>query len=327
VKPIVKGTLLSAEQPFFVFEGAPDAGDTLHVAMTRRLLREERERHELQVLYPCSCGGILEGALKEAGEAQHRHVVDALMRDTGVTDRDRVLGTLLAVQFNAFSSGLYVEQAMINHSCFPNAVKLCFQDRPGSFVFATRDIAADEEITITYCGSLERSFGYRKAMMKEQHYIDIEATPCAVDGPLPLEAAEKLIVLEKIDPTTTTQAVERLRDVSAITGNQHLSVAQALSDVIRLAVDKLEETSNIDIALLALRCALDLEKLQGLYMDPFHPEIGNLQEDIEMLLGFVLAKDRKKLFASFPQFPHYGAASKAEFEAKKKKNCIRQMIC
>ena len=59
---------------------------------------------------------------------------------------------------------------MINHSCKPNSAKLTF-GTTASFVFAIRNIAKDEEITVSYFGEGEFSYLYRSRTFLEQHWI------------------------------------------------------------------------------------------------------------------------------------------------------------
>lgn len=337
------GVCISAEMPFYLHNTSDENETvvklTLHQKMARQLLltlfvggemteTKRNQKKSLECLYPM-CGGI-EDKVRERAELQHGVVIDALVKEMGnVVPRALVISVLLAVQFNAFSSGLYLEQAMINHSCLPNAVKLCFADRPGSFVFATRDILDGEEITITYCGSLDRSFAYRRSMMSEQHYFEISTTPFGPEidpTALPEDVEAKMLALEKLDPATSADAVKRLNDLVALVGDCHLSVAHAHGEAIRGLLSELELNSNVNVAIAALQSCMELERLYAMFMPPMHYDRANVAEDLETLIGFLLSKNRKLLFAAFPkQYPHYAAASKGAFEAAQRKQKIRNL--
>lgn len=53
---------------------------------------------------------VLSAHERERGEQQHSDTLDALMADFAGRTRDEVLRVLLAVQFNSFASGLYLDQ-------------------------------------------------------------------------------------------------------------------------------------------------------------------------------------------------------------------------
>jgi hypothetical protein len=139
-KDVGPGTLLMAEKAFFVL----DTGEASHVALARRVIGGQLSPHATTLfanLHPV----VLTEHEVDFGEKQHAAALDELMvqeASSGLT-RAAMLRILLAVQFNSFASGLYHDQAMVNHSCAPNAVKLTFPHLPPgqSFVFATRAIA------------------------------------------------------------------------------------------------------------------------------------------------------------------------------------------
>ena len=80
---------------------------------------------------------------------------------------DEAFRLLLAIHFNAFSSGLYLHSAMINHSCAPNAVRF-FNGRT-STVYSISNIAIGQEITLTYLfDALEMTQAKKDKMLEHQ---------------------------------------------------------------------------------------------------------------------------------------------------------------
>jgi hypothetical protein len=86
-------------------------------------------------------------------------------------------------------AGLYLNLALINHSCSPNCTKLtpwkevrsAAGNGVGSWtaseVWATRNIAPGEELTISYLQPLEQTAPRRRSQFLEQHLCELGPSP------------------------------------------------------------------------------------------------------------------------------------------------------
>eukprot|EP00873_Tetraselmis_striata_P027146 jgi/Tetstr1/447410/TSEL_034844.t1 len=192
------GTLVLEEEPLVAVPREVHEGEDLHTALARRILTElpAEGRHAAlnaaAALHPVELTDLPADVLEQQ-RACHKASAARLasMGEHGLGEDD-VLRLLLAMQCNAFYSGLYCNLALINHACKPNCTKLTpWRDvgqAPGSVggakseVWATRDIAAGEEITISYLHPLEQSAASRAAQFREQHLCELPS-----DSPYPPE--------------------------------------------------------------------------------------------------------------------------------------------
>ena len=84
--------------------------------------------------------------------------------------------------------GVYLTTRLINHSCDPNCRIVRF-DRDTLYLMAVRDIAAGEELTISYGGSYRWQIqSKRKQMLKESYFFDCDCSACSA-GLQPLTTA------------------------------------------------------------------------------------------------------------------------------------------
>lgn len=109
--------------------------------------------------------------------------------------REAVLLMILRMQFNAFSSGVYLRQAMINHCCTPNCAKFRRVDGSGrvwSEIVTVRDLPSGEEVTISYLDPIEQSWAAREKTFTAQHLCSVR-------------------VASEIDPIRRFEHVRRVR--------------------------------------------------------------------------------------------------------------------
>lgn len=104
-------------------------GETLHSQIAREIVEAGAGRMpELSALHPITLEPPhLTAEQKSFASEKHSDAVNKLLtaekaKADGYTF-DEVLRVVLAVQFNAFSSGMYFALAMINHACSPNCSK------------------------------------------------------------------------------------------------------------------------------------------------------------------------------------------------------------
>lgn len=84
---------------------------------------------------------------------------------------------------NVEGSGLYSQQSKINHSCQPNCEIVFPQSNHVLQVVALRDIAAGEEVTISYLDEcmLSRSRHSRQKVLKENYIFVCECEKCSFE--------------------------------------------------------------------------------------------------------------------------------------------------
>ena len=322
---IKRGQCISREDPFFVLDEEIE-GVPLHVQLASAVLggalKTEEQRQCFGELHPV--------ALSEAdaafGEAQqHAATVDDLVRTHGCT-RTEAMTALLRMQFNCFHSGLYANQSRINHCCKPNCAKLTFPGvARGSFVFATEDIPADAEITVSYLGLLERSRLSRSRAMRQQHDFDVELPSLlgAADPELPAAVGERACELElRMDrgDLSLPECSAVLEEMTALVSAEHVAMTRCHLERIKCVLAS--EDLTVETALTGLRsCVAIAGRLKA-----SSSSAADLAEDTEALLSFLLANGAKQLYAAFPEeFGTYAKASSAEFKAKKTKTAIRNL--
>lgn len=104
-----------------------------------------------------------------------------------------VLRLALALQHNGFVSGLYTKLTLVNHACRPNCIKFSPTSGTGwaSEIWATRAIAAGEEVTICYCAPAELSSRAMRAYLATHHRFSCACLLC-----------------RELDPAGGTEAVD-----------------------------------------------------------------------------------------------------------------------
>jgi hypothetical protein len=234
------GEVLLREAPFFPVPVGLEAteGETLHSLVAKEIVRADAGRSpQLTQLHPLSLQPPhLTAEQLQFATAKHGDAISALLADTttptGYTF-DEVLRIVLAVQFNAFSSGMYFALAMINHACSPNCSKFAprvtqggegggakdgadgadgaggYDARAiagpavrlhtnGSEIVACRNMLAGEEVTIHYSTTVERAFFTRDNAFRGQHYMPLPPSPFNTDLDGELDAAQVALV-KKLD--------------------------------------------------------------------------------------------------------------------------------
>jgi SET domain len=207
VAEIRAGTILLVEQHLSIGASTRNlAARPTPAAYLRDLLFASCEqgaaalRLALTVLHPVALDCVppdalarVEAECRPECEQLQREVIDALEREgsaaagnlhryveAAAKERDCMMRLLLTMRFNAFHSGIYFALAMVNHSCRPNCTKFG-QDtsRPKypdcSELVAIRDIATDEELTISYLIPVEQAHCMRTEILQHQHFFDPEA--------------------------------------------------------------------------------------------------------------------------------------------------------
>ena len=171
-----------------------------------------------------------------------------------------LIRALCALHFNGFVTGVYVNLAMINHSCVPNCVKWGARDgAPYSEVRAARFIRAGEELTISYLVPSIRSKSARQRALQGQFQFQCKCDLCEgrcnpVFEKGPTAVAEtlenELELVERHDlEAAPRQALDRAlqaRDAALRGGlhQRHLAVARAHIIISEAALSLLDEKSS-----------------------------------------------------------------------------------
>eukprot|EP01135_Chromosphaera_perkinsii_P004726 Nk52_evm37s294 gene=Nk52_evmTU37s294 len=202
---IPAGTVLMREQKFLSWPSLDDCdeGETLAIAFVRTILSLEVEDVEyiLNVL-----GGLHPVCLEhvppehvDALKKKHKGIISDFLRrfavlcDKKLLSEDVIVRLLFALQYNGFSSGIYLHLAIFNHSCAPNCIKLALQagqkDSEGfSEVRAMKDIPKGSEFTISYLDPSDRSCWARQRELMHQFEFECACSLCAFEMPWTLQA-------------------------------------------------------------------------------------------------------------------------------------------
>eukprot|EP00041_Stephanoeca_diplocostata_P034464 m.1178651 g.1178651 ORF g.1178651 m.1178651 type:complete len:428 (+) comp24527_c1_seq1:177-1460(+) len=195
------GSVILTETPFLTVPTDRAPHETSHAALVRLVLQLQGEdagdasriflNEALRVLHPTSLSDLNVEDL-EKSRFILKATVAALRKGAppqvlSFTNDDMILRLLLAMQFNAFDSGLYCKLSMINHGCRPNCSKFTptlmldsSENLSKSEIVACRDIHPGEEITISYISPAERSLTSRQSILSEQHFFTLDPTFDAV---------------------------------------------------------------------------------------------------------------------------------------------------
>ena len=130
-----------------------------------------------KTLHPTSCTEVDENEVTKVRDV-HGDRISEFVANGG--DEEEIIRILLAMQHNGFSSGLYTELAIFNHSCDPNVIKFSTESSKSgaSECWTTRPVAAGEELTIHYCAPGEATRATTQAYLKAQHNFECKCTVC-----------------------------------------------------------------------------------------------------------------------------------------------------
>jgi len=146
------GVLLLCEVPWVRWPEGGDLSDPEALFAAALLILDGPGLEASRSLHPACQAEALPAevvAVRELHQSRLQHHVD------GGGDDEEVVRVLLALQHNGFSSGLYTQLSIFNHSCDPNTIKFSAKCSAGgarmSECWTTRPVQEGEELTIDYC--------------------------------------------------------------------------------------------------------------------------------------------------------------------------------
>jgi hypothetical protein len=175
---LTAGILVVLEWPILTWDDLDVSSASDMITLISRILNNREAHLVTQSLHPQNLSDVtaeelaaaLEGFSDEPGLHQ-------LLKDT---QKEEIIRIYLALKHNGFGSGLYKDLCMVNHSCDPNCIK--FEPRAGSRgaseIWTTRDIAAGEEITISYCSPIESLTIPMRSYLLDQHSFNCRCIRC-----------------------------------------------------------------------------------------------------------------------------------------------------
>ena len=94
--------------------------------------------------------------------------------------RDEIVRRVLALQHNAFDTGLYKQLSMINHSCAPNCIKFAPNNSSGwaSEIWTTQPVQRGAELTMSYRSPLETAVSAMRRFLQQHHRFHCLCTAC-----------------------------------------------------------------------------------------------------------------------------------------------------
>jgi hypothetical protein len=163
---------------------------------------------------------------------------------------DDIFRMLLALRYNGFGTGVYVNFAIFNHEENPNCIKFAPEDkaRPMSEIRTTRAVKKGEALTLSYLDPREVSHATLRQHLWDQHRFDIGESVDAslrqfevVAGELPNSSRD-----QRIDDTTY-----RIEKVISEFEEQLGEIRNAFS-VGGYAPDQVERAKALEVATVEL---------------------------------------------------------------------------
>jgi SET domain len=301
---------------------------------------QEREQLEREVA----------AAVVAAGEPAAGNL--RIFRDFAAREGEPMLRLLLTMRFSAFRSGLYFAFAMLNHACRPNCTKFTRDKSRSSFpdcseLVATTDVAAGEELSISYLVPLEQPRVVREEALQQQHFFLLGPTPfpaeCEAtvgDGADPLAVARELREIgddlgelessskRRMRRASFNQALTAMRDRMDRTLGPHHLLRTRLNKLIVMCCDaRLERAACgpsqrelIVRQLVAATAALDgMRRLWGAH-GARHHEMASLHEVCCQAIEFTLSSGDRSFQADMYRaagLQSFSAASKVESDHRR----------
>ncbi|OWZ20712.1 SET-domain transcriptional regulator protein, Zn-binding site [Phytophthora megakarya] len=354
------GTQVLVEQMFVPWPNDVDTADPEFFLATMESVLSRPDYVEIMEhlghLYPEKLSELPQELLA-AGRDKYGPQVDELCKnfsDLALT-HDHVLQNVLAMQCNAFDSGVFLYNAMFNHDCNPNCVKFTPEDAGPeggvSEVRVARPIAKGEQLTISYLYPREQSRENRQKNLWEQFGFECSCELCkrgdSVLSPPPsagddsdstkpgMPDLEKVLVgAEEIIKTNRESAadalsvaLETLSDALEIAAHDHL-VFMRIHKLVADSCDLLlrGKTERVcEYSILFLRSSYELLELQRTFLNPDHIDLARTLNDVSQGIQLLLSYDPKVLLTEFPEWENFRQASVVENQYRQEYRRLKRM--
>jgi len=174
------GSLVVAEIPVMPFEDASQLDDPecLMIAL-EGVCASELAVNATEFIFPQD--------YSEADDEEKRNVANIWGEDRlqqlaerVQVPRDELVRRVLALQHNAFDTGLYKWLSMINHSCAPNCIKFAPSNSSGwaSEIWTTRAVPKGGELTMSYRSPLETAASAMRLFLQQHHRFRCVCAAC-----------------------------------------------------------------------------------------------------------------------------------------------------
>lgn len=360
-RDISAGTLLLEERAFLTWPGEVQQ-EHLFLMTLEKLLFSDSDSDELfstthaiaqlQHLHPRKLEDLPAEVLQDARDRYEKYLHQIQDRYTTYREKrkdgdhqclsvDQLLQLVLAMQCNAFHSGVFLHSAMFNHSCNPNGVKIKVQDT--TEVRASRDIEKGEAVTISYLFPLMQSYVSRQLQLKKQFGFQCHCSRCGeheqgkttelqVTNTLTIET--QLTHMEdsistmsyKDTQSALSQSLELLSDLLEMLPHHDI----VFSRVHKLIADccaklLLKKMSREQIMILFLQSNFELLDLQLEFLNPDHLDLATTYNDLSQGIQMLLSCNPQVLHEEFPEWKDFKAASHAENKYRKEHMRIKKL--
>lgn len=337
---IPPGTLLLIEKAFVRWP-SERRSSSLFIDTVQDILRSEEQEDVIACItkiYPEALSDLPKDIYK-AGLEEYSEKLSALRvaQDDCRMSFDSLLQLVLAMQSNAFSSGLFLHCSIFNHSCQPNCVKLNPNAaQPISQVRAARYIRKGEPLTISYLYPLEQSRSSRKKQLCKQFGFTCTCLLCETDTRITdvkfqdieaqLPAAEELLQDNRPEQALAL-ALELFADALEVCPHDaselmriHKLVANSSAALL-----KQHNVQFLEHVILFLRSSFELYELQQKYLNKDHVDLAGTLNDMSQGIQMLLSHSPEALYAEFEEWSTFRTASIAENEYRKEYQRIKKL--
>lgn len=244
-KFIPAGSLILLEWPSFVWQPEQLVDEDELFSLLVQMKADEVASRVFADLHPKHLTDV---HIKEIDDA--RSIFGDKLLSLVASEQNEFIRIYLAFKHNGFRSGLYHALCMINHSCVANSIK--FEPRKGSRgaseVWSTRDIQANEEITINYLSPAASCYANAQKYLSLEHSFICSCQRC-------LSISAMIIPLRLETATAWEEDIERCET--------ELQSALAIADMMDLPTmtDEFEQGSHAIQPLLAVIATANMDEV------------------------------------------------------------------
>uniref|UniRef100_A0A6B2L6Z6 SET domain-containing protein n=1 Tax=Arcella intermedia TaxID=1963864 RepID=A0A6B2L6Z6_9EUKA len=301
--------------------------DTLHTIFKHK--NSKRILQELSQVHPVSLEEV-PGYLLEALETKYAPQITDLSQKYK-KPRSAIQRLLLVLQCSCFSSGIYLNFSIFNHSCRPNAIKFQPENSNESQVRATQLIKKGTEVTISYIDPREQTYGYRARVIREQFGFEPDPKdfkdqllekfraekPSQEDMKYVESLENQLNQLPEDNPLQ--ELIDIRKEALQILDPRHILILRLnrmiLKEISPLLQEGEEENEQEDVnfgenLLIFLQTAWEVYQTQLIWISKDHIDFATTYSDISMGLQSLLSWDQKMVFQNFPLWNTFTKASK-----------------